>query len=82
MAGWVISQSNRMSLGEDLTDLSHVAEDFTKVQTADIVGTLSQKPDEKKKGVMRWYNGKVRDHASGHIIRLQTDFAKSYVMEG
>ena len=44
---WTASQANRSSLEEDVIDASKVAEDYSKVMTADFVMSISRKVEDK-----------------------------------
>ena len=44
---WTASQANRSSLEEDVIDASKVAEDYSKVMTADFVISMSRKVEDK-----------------------------------
>ena len=44
---WTASQANRSSLEEDVIDASKVAEDYSKVMTADFVMSVSRKVEDK-----------------------------------
>ena len=44
---WTASQANRSSLEEDIIDASKVAEDYSKVMTADFVMSMSRKVEDK-----------------------------------
>lgn len=78
---WTISQANRIGMAEEVIEMEHLAETIDKAAIADIICTLCQTKDEKKKGVLRLHNAKNRDGASGQIIRLQYDFSRALVRE-
>tara|TARA_Y100001963_G_scaffold107409_1_gene148520 strand:- start:1115 stop:1501 length:387 start_codon:yes stop_codon:yes gene_type:complete len=44
---WTASQANRSSLEEEVIDASKVAEDYSKVMTADFVMSVSRKVEDK-----------------------------------
>ena len=44
---WTASQANRSSLEEEVIDASKVAEDYSKVMTADFVMSISRKVEDK-----------------------------------
>jgi len=58
---WGASQSNRGSYSKETIDLQDIAEDIGKVNTADIVLTLSQTKEEYTNNRCRLHLAKVRD---------------------
>lgn len=58
---WSASQSNRASYSKEVIDLQDIAEDIGKVNTADIIITLSQTKDEYSNNRCRLYTAKIRD---------------------
>lgn len=63
------TQGNRESETAKLVGTTNVAEDWSKIGTADVVLTYSQTPSEKQLGLARIFVGKARD-TSDHFIAL------------
>ena len=52
---WTASQANRSSLSDDIIGAEKVAEDYSKIMTADFVISLSRKIEDKLAGTGRWH---------------------------
>lgn len=69
------SQANRS--GEDVKILTrkHLAEDFSKVQTADVLVTYNQTSAEKELGLARLYVDKGRNDRDGDTILISQNYS-------
>jgi replicative DNA helicase len=52
---WTASQANRSALSEDVIQADKIAEDYSKIMTADFVASLSRKIEDKVAGTGRWH---------------------------
>ena len=52
---WTASQANRSSLTDDVIGAEKIAEDYSKIMTADFVISLSRKIEDKLAGTGRWH---------------------------
>jgi replicative DNA helicase len=52
---WTASQANRSALQEDVIQADKIAEDYSKIMTADLVISLSRKIEDKIAGTGRWH---------------------------
>mgnify|MGYP003673643459 FL=1 len=52
---WTASQANRSALQEDVIQADKIAEDYSKIMTADFVASLSRKIEDKIAGTGRWH---------------------------
>ena len=52
---WTASQANRSSLSDDIIGAEKIAEDYSKIMTADLVISLSRKIEDKLAGTGRWH---------------------------
>ena len=50
---WTASQANRQAIGAESFGLAEIAEDISKVTTADVIVACQQTPEEKLRGTMR-----------------------------
>lgn len=71
MAGVTATQGNRGSNRAKLVESDHVAEDWSKIATADNILTYSQTRQERDKGLARLYVAGARD-ADGEFLALIT----------
>jgi hypothetical protein len=62
---WTASQANRSSLEEEVIDASKVAEDYSKVMTADFVMSVSRKVEDKIANTGRFHVIKNRFGVDG-----------------
>jgi len=62
---WTASQANRSALEEDVIDASKVAEDYSKVMTADFVISMSRKVEDKIANTGRFHVIKNRFGVDG-----------------
>lgn len=75
MASVVVTQCNRS--GEDIKILTrkHLAEDYSKVMTADNLVSLNQTTEEYEKGLARLYIDKGRNERKGDLIIISQNFS-------
>jgi replicative DNA helicase len=74
---WTASQSNREGLTSTIVGLENMSEAYGKAMVADIVVTLSRKPEEKESGVARLFVAKNRSGRDGMIFSIKIDTACS-----
>lgn len=74
---WTASQSNRSGVTADVVGLENISEAYSKAMVADVVLTLSRKPDEKATDAGRLYVAKNRFGRDGMVFNLQIDTSKS-----
>jgi len=74
---WTASQSNREGSGATVVGLENMAEAYGKAQIADIVVTISRKPEEKESGAARLFVAKNRAGRDGMIFPIKIDTACS-----
>ena len=68
---WTASQANRSALEEDVIGADKVAEDYSKVMTADFVMSMSRKVEDKIANTGRFHVIKNRFGIDGVLIQLQ-----------
>lgn len=69
------SQTNRSGEDAQLITLKHLAEDYSKAATADIVVTYNQTDMEKQFGLARLHCAKNRDEEAGRTILIAQQYA-------
>lgn len=69
------SQTNRSGEDSQLSTLKHLAEDFSKAFTADIIVTHNQTDLEKQFGLARWHCAKNRDEEAGRTLLIAQQYA-------
>jgi hypothetical protein len=75
MAGVTPQQSSKLGAEARSVKLSHVAEDWSLTNTADLVYTFSSTDMEKRHGLGRLYVGKARDETDQFGVLLSQSFA-------
>lgn len=76
------SQANREALSRTTVTGKNIAEDFSKLATADVVLVYSQNEIEAKHGLARLFVDKVRDEESKQTILLSQDYSRcQYVVD-
>lgn len=70
---WGASQANRSALNKELVDLDNIAEDYGKVQIADVVLAVSQTKVEYEAGMLRVFGAKVRDGKKHWVVVCEQD---------
>ena len=80
---WTASQANRSSLEEEVIDASKVAEDYSKVMTADFVMSISRKVEDKIANTGRFHVIKNRFGIDGITFpaNINTNTGKIEVYE-
>lgn len=74
MAVATASQSNREGESARTISNKHVAEDISKLQTADKSITYSQTKEEKRLGLARLFTAKNRDDGDGQMILISQNY--------
>jgi replicative DNA helicase len=74
---WTASQSNREGSGATIVGLENMGEAYAKAQVADIVVTISRKPEEKASGMARLFVAKNRAGRDGMLFPIKIDTACS-----
>lgn len=81
---WTASQANREASTADVVGLENMSEAYGKAMVADVVISLSRKPDEKATGLGRLFVAKNRAGQDGIVYPVKINTACSYisVLEG
>jgi KaiC/GvpD/RAD55 family RecA-like ATPase len=66
-------KATRSAINAELVDLDHIAEDISKVATADVVITGSQTKEEYNEGLIRYYAAKIREGPKNWVVRCKQD---------
>ena len=74
---WTASQSNKEGSTSNVVGLENMSEAYGKAMVADVVVTLSRKPEEKAKGTARLFVAKNRAGKDGILFPLHIDTAMS-----
>jgi len=74
---WTASQSNKEGSTSNVVGLENMSEAYGKAMVADVVVTLSRKPEEKAKGTARLFVAKNRAGKDGILFPLQIDTSQS-----
>lgn len=74
---WTASQSNKEGSSSNVVGLENMSEAYGKAMVADVVVTLSRKPEEKAKGTARLFVAKNRAGKDGVLFPLQIDTSQS-----
>jgi hypothetical protein len=69
------TQGNRQSAESRTTLDTHVAEDYSKIATADVVATYSQTPEEKRLGLARIYVSNARTEEDKFTALITQNYA-------
>ena len=70
------TQTNRDGYKATVAKAEHVAEDFNKIRTADLVISINKTEEEAKKGEARLYFAASRNQESGFTIIVKQDIAR------
>jgi replicative DNA helicase len=70
------TQTNREGFKSAVARAEHVAEDFNKVRTADVMISINSSDEEKAKGEARLYFAASRNQESGFTVFIKQDLAK------
>lgn len=81
---WTASQANREAANSDIVGLENMSEAYGKAMVADVVITLSRKPQEKATGLGRMFIAKNRAGRDGISlpIKIDTAISKITALEG
>lgn len=71
---WTASQGNRQTIGAESFGLEGIAEDISKVTTADVIVCCMQTPEEKMRGTMRLGLAGSRGLATNPEIPIRMDY--------
>jgi replicative DNA helicase len=74
---WTASQANRDSAKSEIVGLENMAEAYGKAMVADVVLSLSRKPEEKSGGSGRLFVAKNRAGRDGLVFPIHIDTARS-----
>jgi len=75
------TQTNREGYKSTVAKAEHVAEDFNKVRTVDLMISINVTDEERSKGEARLYFAASRNQESGFTIFIKQDLAKMKFME-
>lgn len=70
------TQTNREGSRAQTAKMEHVAEDFNKIRTADLVISINSTDDERQNGEARLYFAASRNQESGFTVKIKQDFSK------
>ena len=70
------TQTNRDGYKAQTAKAEHVAEDFNKIRTADLVISINSTEEERAQGVSRLYFAASRNQESGFTVRVSQDLRK------
>lgn len=70
------TQTNRDGFKAQTAKAEHVAEDFNKIRTADLVISINSTEEERNEGVARLYFAASRNQESGFTVRVTQDLRK------
>ncbi len=74
---WTASQSNRSGATMDIIGMENMSESYGKAMVADVILSLSRKPDEKATGAGRLFIAKNRAGRDGIVFNLNIDTSQS-----
>lgn len=70
------TQTNREGYKAAVAKSEHVADDFNKIRTADLVISINKSADEAREGQARLYLAASRNQAGGYTIQVQQDLER------
>lgn len=70
------TQSNREGIKAVVVKAEHVAEDYNKIRTADLVISINASDEERANGEARLYFAASRNQESGFALRVKQDIKK------
>ena len=76
------TQTNREGAKAKVAEMTHVAEDFNKIRTADIVISINASKEERLKGEARLYFVASRNQESGMTLKIKQDIPKMQFISG
>lgn len=68
------SQANRSAEGVKLITRQHIAEDFSKIATADVIITYTQSRAERQLKLARLYVDKAREDQNSQVVLITQDY--------
>jgi replicative DNA helicase len=74
---WTASQANRDASNADIVGLENMSEAYGKAMVADVVLSISRKPNEKSTGTGRIFVAKNRAGRDGMLFPMQIDTSMS-----
>jgi len=74
---WTASQANRDASNSDIVGLENMSEAYGKAMVADVVLSISRKPNEKSTGAGRIFVAKNRAGRDGMLFPMQIDTSMS-----
>lgn len=75
------TQSNREGVKAVVVKAEHVAEDFNKIRTADLVISINATEEERNNGEERLYFAASRNQESGFTVRVKQDMKKMQAIQ-
>jgi replicative DNA helicase len=76
---WTASQANRDAAKSEIVGLENMSEAYGKAMVADVVVSLSRKPEEKSTGIGRLFVAKNRAGRDGILFPMRIDCARSKI---
>ena len=76
---WTASQSNKEGAKSEIVGLENMGESYAKAQVADVVVSLSRKPEEKASGGGRLFVAKNRAGRDGMLFPININTAMSII---
>lgn len=76
------TQTNREGAKAKVAEMTHVAEDFNKIRTADIVISINTTKEERLRGEARLYFVASRNQESGITLKIKQDIPKMQFISG
>ena len=75
------TQTNREGYKAQTAKAEHVAEDFNKIRTADLVISINSTEEERAQNVARLYFAASRNQESGFTVRIKQNMKKMTFIE-
>ena len=75
------TQTNREGYKAQTAKAEHVAEDFNKIRTADLVISINSTEEERIQNVARLYFAASRNQESGFTVRVKQNLKKMTFIE-
>lgn len=76
------TQTNREGAKAKVAEMTHVAEDFNKIRTADIVISINTTKEERLRGEARLYFVASRNQESGITLKIKQNIPKMQFISG
>lgn len=76
------TQTNREGTKAKVAEMTHVAEDFNKIRTADIVISINISEEDRAKGEARLHFVASRNQESGMTLKIKQDISKMQFISG